>query len=98
MPNAGNPELLTVDELASQYLRCGRRQAYELVRDGSIPGVIRLGSRSIRISRYAVEAWLHGEALAGASLSTKDDELTGASPLNNEQEATPNARNHTPTG
>ena len=53
------PEVITVDELASRC-RIGRRQAYQLVRDGVVPGVIRLG-KSIRISRQAVDRWLAGE-------------------------------------
>lgn len=54
------PLVMTVGELAAT-LRVGRRQAYELVRNGSVPGVVRLGARSIRISRAAVEEWLSAD-------------------------------------
>jgi excisionase family DNA binding protein len=52
------PDVLTVDELAER-LRIGRRAAYEAVRRGEIPGVVRVG-RSIRISTHAVDEWLSG--------------------------------------
>lgn len=51
------PDLLTVDELQA-VTRCGRRQAYELVRRGDIAS-IRIG-RTIRIPKAAVQAWLAG--------------------------------------
>jgi excisionase family DNA binding protein len=58
----GAPGLvMTVEELAAA-LRIGRRQAYELVRNGSVPGVLRLGGRSIRISRAAFKGWVGDES------------------------------------
>lgn len=78
-----DPAVYRVEDLV-EILQCGRRQVYESIQRGEIPGVIRLG-RSIRISRHAVEEWL-GTGHNG----TKDDELTGTSPLSNsEQEAPP---------
>jgi excisionase family DNA binding protein len=55
-PEPGASLLLTVEELAD-FLRVGRRAAYEAVARGDIPGTVRIG-RSIRISRPAIEAWL----------------------------------------
>lgn len=56
----GGPHVLTVDELAAQ-LRIGRRAAYEAVRRGEVPGVIRVG-RSIRVSVAAIDQWINGGA------------------------------------
>jgi len=50
----------TVDQLV-QVLQRGRRQLYEDIEAGRIPGVIRLG-RSIRVSRHAIDAWLDNGA------------------------------------
>ena len=52
-------QLLTVPE-AARLLRIGRNLAYELVARRAIPSV-RLG-RSIRIPRFALEAWLERES------------------------------------
>lgn len=57
-------EVMTVDELADR-LRIGRRAAYEAVRRGEIPGVVRIG-RTIRVSAAAVDRWL-GEDIGAAS-------------------------------
>ena len=46
----GGDEYLTVDE-AARLLRVNRKTLYDAVRDGQVPGVIRMG-RSIRIGRY----------------------------------------------
>lgn len=77
-------EVLTVEELAA-VLRIGRRQAYAQIREGRIPGVVRLG-RSIRISAQAVEQWLHGTDHNG----TTEGGLMGTPPLADEQEVNPN--------
>ena len=50
------PEVLTVDELA-RLLRISRGSAYQAVRSGTIPGVVRIG-KTLRIDRDAVLAWL----------------------------------------
>ncbi len=52
------PQALTVDE-AARLLRVNRKTLYDAVRDGRIPGVIRMG-RSIRIGRDALLGWLRG--------------------------------------
>ncbi len=60
-PSAMNDRaVLTVAELAA-LCRCGRRQIYEAIQRGEVPGVVRIG-RSIRISTAAIERWL---AVAG---------------------------------
>lgn len=56
--------LLRVDE-AAQVLSISRATAYELVRAGAMPGIVRLGGRSIRISLAALEAAINEEAAAG---------------------------------
>ena len=50
--------VMKVDELA-ELISCGRRQTYEAIARGDVPGVIRIG-RSIRLSRAAVARWLEG--------------------------------------
>lgn len=55
---AERPEVMTVPELA-QRLHIGTGAAYEAVKRGDVPGVIRIG-RTIRISRAAVDRWLQG--------------------------------------
>lgn len=52
------PPALTVDE-AARLLRVNRKTLYDAVRDGRVPGVIRMG-RSIRIGRDALLGWLRG--------------------------------------
>ena len=52
------PQALTVDE-AARLLRVNRKTLYDAVRDGRVPGVIRMG-RSIRIGRDALLGWLRG--------------------------------------
>lgn len=61
------PDLLTVGELRV-VARCGRRQAYELVRTGEVAS-LRIG-RAIRIPKAAVQAWLD---------PTRRDDAPGAS-------------------
>jgi excisionase family DNA binding protein len=51
--------VMKVDELA-ELIACGRRQTYEAIARGDVPGVIRIG-RSIRVSRVAVARWLEGD-------------------------------------
>ena len=67
-------EVMTVEELAAR-LRIGRRQTYEIVRTGQVPGVLRLGARTIRISRVAVDRWLE-ESDNGARPGTADESTT----------------------
>ena len=57
-PGATLPQALTVDE-AARLLRVNRKTLYDAVRDGRVPGVIRMG-RSIRIGRDALLGWLRG--------------------------------------
>ena len=52
------PQALTVEEAAG-LLRVNRKTLYDAVRDGRVPGVIRMG-RSIRIGRDALLGWLRG--------------------------------------
>ena len=56
MPNE-NPETLKVREVAA-ILRCGKNQAYELIRDGQIRSV-RIG-RAIRVTREALDEFKEG--------------------------------------
>jgi excisionase family DNA binding protein len=54
------PPALTVDE-AARLLRVNRKTLYDAVRDGRVPGVVRMG-RSIRIGRDALLDWLKGNS------------------------------------
>ncbi len=61
-----NP-LGTVDDLAAR-LGVRRGRAYDLVREGRVPGVVRIG-RQIRIDLDAVDDWIRagGDAEDGAA-------------------------------
>ena len=61
--DAGDPAVtlppgLTVDE-AARLLRVNRKTLYDAVREGRVPGVVRMG-RTIRIGRDALLEWLRG--------------------------------------
>jgi excisionase family DNA binding protein len=65
-PRAGASERLTYSvEEAAQLLGIGRGLAYEMVRDGSLPG-LRLGQRRILVPRAALEALLGSFIMASA--------------------------------
>ena len=53
------PPVLTVDQIR-RVLAVGRRQAYQLVGDGTVRS-IRIGARGIRVPRSALIAFLAGE-------------------------------------
>ena len=57
---------LTVVE-AANILGIGRNTAYELARQGKLPGALRLGRR-ILVSRQALEAFLEGGGDSGGPL------------------------------
>lgn len=59
------PPVLTVDELAA-LLRVNRKTAYGAIRQGAIPGVVRVRG-TIRICRDVVLAWLSGEGRVPSS-------------------------------
>lgn len=59
------PLILTVDELAV-LLRVNRKTVYAAIREGAIPGVVRVGG-TIRISRDVVLAWTAGEGRVSSS-------------------------------
>jgi excisionase family DNA binding protein len=48
---------------AAELVALGRSKFYALLRDGRIPGVIRIG-RSVRISKMALEAWVNAQVQA----------------------------------
>ena len=50
-------ETISVVE-ASWILGIGRTLAYDLARRGELPGVLRLGSKRLRVSRIALESYL----------------------------------------
>jgi excisionase family DNA binding protein len=54
------PTALTVDE-AAHLLRVNRKTLYDAVREGRVPGVVRMG-RTIRIGRDALLDWLKGNS------------------------------------
>lgn len=45
---------------AAELLGCSRGLCYQLVREGKLPGAIRLSKKRIIISRARLEAWLNG--------------------------------------
>ncbi|MFC1933276.1 helix-turn-helix transcriptional regulator [Chloroflexota bacterium] len=45
---------------ASKKLSISRALAYQLAREGKLPGAIRLGSKRIIVSRVQFERWLNG--------------------------------------
>jgi len=53
-------EVMTVKQ-ASKRLKISRALAYQLAREGKLPGAIRLGSKRIIVSVARFEAWLNGE-------------------------------------
>lgn len=54
-------ERLTMTVLeASKKLHISRALAYQLAREGKLPGAIRLGSKRIIVSVARFEAWLNG--------------------------------------
>ena len=66
-PHAGASERLTYSvEEAAVLLGIGRGLAYEMVRDGSLPG-LRLGQRRILVPRGALEALLGSSSMASTS-------------------------------
>lgn len=77
-------DVLTVDEAADR-LRIGRRQCYDLVRQGVIPS-LRLG-RSIRIPVAQLETMLQGHSNEAGEVGTAGAQLTwGAPPLTSRRE------------
>ena len=64
------PEFLTVSELASR-LRLAERTAYDLVRQGRIPGAAKIGGQW-RIRTESLDAWL--AAGGDANLKSPNEE------------------------
>jgi len=52
---------MTVLEV-SKKLQISRALAYQLVREGKLPGAIRLGAKRIIVSRVQFERWLNGNS------------------------------------
>lgn len=52
-------EVMTVKQ-ASKRLKISRALAYQLAREGKLPGAIRLGSKRIIVSVAKFERWLNG--------------------------------------
>lgn len=53
--------LITVPEAAAK-LGIGITKAWEMARRGDLPGVVRLGTRSVRVDPQAVRRWLDEQA------------------------------------
>jgi excisionase family DNA binding protein len=64
------PDVLTVPEVAA-LLRCGRNQAYQLVRRGDLYAA-RVG-RGLRVPKSALLAYLGVDASAPAAVPSTDD-------------------------
>ena len=52
-------EVMSVKQ-ASKRLKISRALAYQLAREGKLPGAMRLGAKRIIISRVQFERWLNG--------------------------------------
>lgn len=46
---------------AGKRLQISRALAYQLAREGKLPGAIRIGSKRIIVSTVRFERWLNGE-------------------------------------
>ena len=57
MNESRNPYLLTVDELARDYLRTSRKGVWRMAQRGRIPGVVKVGRRLL-FRRDRVVRWL----------------------------------------
>lgn len=57
---ASDPAFITAEE-ASVILRVNPKTLYDAIREGQVPGVVRLG-KAIRINRAALVAWAPGSA------------------------------------
>ena len=53
-------EVMSVKQ-ASKRLKISRALAYQLAREGKLPGAIRLGAKRIIVSRVQFERWLNGD-------------------------------------
>jgi excisionase family DNA binding protein len=51
------PDVLRAEHVAA-LLGVGRNHVYTLAKEGRIPGVLPLGSRTLRFSKAAIAAWL----------------------------------------
>ena len=62
----GTKETATVKvEEAAKILGIGRQTAYELAREGKLPGALRLGRRIV-VSRSQLQSFLNGKANMGS--------------------------------
>lgn len=57
-------EVMSVKQ-ASKRLKISRALAYQLAREGKLPGAIRLGAKRIIVSRVQFERWLNGNDKTG---------------------------------
>ena len=62
MTTNARPATVTISvEEAAQLLGIGRTLAYDLARRGTLPGVLRLGEKRLRVSRSALRRYLQQE-------------------------------------
>jgi excisionase family DNA binding protein len=61
---SGEPELLRIPQVA-QILGVSKRQAYDWVVRGILPGVVRAG-RAVYVRKQPLERWLQGHAEAAS--------------------------------
>lgn len=57
-PRMADERLLLKVPAAARRLDISRSYAYQLARTGELPGVVRLGSRAIRVSVRGLEEWI----------------------------------------
>lgn len=68
MSDTGAPYYLTADEVARDYLRTSRKNVYELIRLGRLPGVTRVGRKVLVRRERLVEFLLEREEQPVSSL------------------------------
>lgn len=53
--------LISVPE-AARRLGIGKSKAWAMAQAGELPGVVRVGQRSVRVSKQALERWIDEQA------------------------------------
>jgi len=59
-------EVVTVPE-AARMLRVGTTKAWQLAREGRLPGAFRIGERSVRVNVAELRRWLERESTKPAA-------------------------------
>ena len=66
IPSVSGSQKLTLSiPEAAAALSISKTLAYQLARAGRLPGCLKVGRRRLIVSRFLLEAYLHGEAKNG---------------------------------